>query len=146
MRKQMTQWFSSSVTIKLVQDYESLQSSNSDIPRTINEDSTVTFNLGSTKLALLDLHAITAYVSGGRENRGFWVELTSLEQDMIISGFGVSLSAAICAILGVSWVACTVIEAIITGVTVVLSHHKKCNGRVKVHYIWIRQLRGSQRV
>ncbi|VEH81556.1 Uncharacterised protein [Corynebacterium kutscheri] len=117
---------------------------NSDIPRTINEDSTVTFNLGSMDLTLPDPHAITPYVSGGRENGGFWVEFTPLEQDMIISGSGFALGAAICAIPGVGWAACTVVGAIITGATVVLSHHKKCNGRIRVHYAWNGQLRGSR--
>lgn len=61
---------------------------NSDVPRTVNDDSTVTFDLEHMDLTLRDPHAVTPYVSGGREDGGFWVEFTPLEQDMIISGTG----------------------------------------------------------
>ncbi|CQD04280.1 hypothetical protein [Corynebacterium striatum] len=64
---------------------------NSDVPRTVNDDSTVTFDLEHMDLTLRDPHAITPYVSGGKENGGFWVEFTPLEQDMIISGSGFAL-------------------------------------------------------
>lgn len=117
---------------------------NSDVPRTVNDDSTVTFDLEHMDLTLRDPHAITPYVSGGKENGGFWVEFTPLEQDMIISGSGFALGAAICAIPGVGWAACTVVGAIITGATVVLSHHKKCNNRIKIHYTWSGSVRSSE--
>lgn len=117
---------------------------NSDVPRTVNDDSTVTFDLEHMDLTLRDPHAVTPYASGGRENGGFWVEFTPLEQDMLISGSGFALGTAICAIPGVGWAACTVVEAIITGATVVLSHHKKCNNRIKIHYTWAGTVRNSE--
>ncbi|MEO5310324.1 MULTISPECIES: hypothetical protein [Corynebacterium] len=117
---------------------------NSDVPRTVNDDSTVTFDLEHMDLTLRDPHAVTPYVSGGRENGGFWVEFTPLEQDMLISGSGFALGTAICAIPGVGWAACTVVGAIITGATVVLSHNKKCNDRMKVHYGWNGRVRGNE--
>lgn len=52
---------------------------NSDVPRTVNDDSTVTFDLEHMDLTLRDPHAVTPYVSGGREDGGFWVEFTPLE-------------------------------------------------------------------
>lgn len=117
---------------------------NSDVPRTVNDDSTVTFDLEHMDLTLRDPHAITPYVNGGRENGGFWVEFTPLEQDMIISGSGFVLGAAICAIPGVGWATCTVIEAVITAATVVLSHHKRCSNRIKIHYTWDGRVRSSE--
>ncbi|MER0093668.1 hypothetical protein [Corynebacterium sp. KPL2838] len=117
---------------------------NSDVPRTVNDDSTVTFDLEHMDLTLRDPHAVTPYVSGGKENGGFWVEFTPLEQDMIISGSGFALGTAICAIPGVGWAARTVVGAIITGATVVLSHNKGCNKRIKVHYTWAGNVRGSE--
>ncbi len=117
---------------------------NSDVPRTVNGDSTVTFDLEHMNLTLKDPYAITPYVSGGREKGGFWVEFTPLEQDLIISGSGFALGAAICAIPGVGWAACTVIGAIISGATVVLSHHKKCNDRIRIHYTWVGTVRSSE--
>lgn len=117
---------------------------NSDVPRTVNDDSTVTFDLEHMDLTLKDPHAITPYASGGKEEGGFWVEFTPLEQDLIISGSGFALGAAICAIPGVGWATCTVVGAIITGATVVLSHHKKCNNRIKIHYTWDGTVRNSE--
>lgn len=64
---------------------------NSDVPRTVNDDSTVTFDLEHMDLTLRDPHAVTPYVSVGRESGGFWVEFTPFEQDMIISGSGFAL-------------------------------------------------------
>lgn len=109
---------------------------NSDVPKENNPDSTVTFSLDGVKLTLRDPHALTPYASGGKENGGFWIEFTPMEQDMIISGSGFALGVAICAISGVGWGACTVIGALITGATVYLSHHKKCDDRLKMHYTW----------
>lgn len=117
---------------------------NSDVPRTVNDDSTVTFDLEHMDLTLKDPHAITPYVSGGTEEGGFWVEFTPFEQDLIISGSGFVLGAAICAIPGVGWAACTVVGAIITGATVALSHHRKCNDRIKIHYTWVGTVRSSE--
>ncbi|BDV26565.1 hypothetical protein [Corynebacterium ulcerans] len=95
-------------------------------------------------LTLRDPHAITPYASGGKEQGGFWVEFTPLEQDLIIGGSGFVLGAAICAIPDAGWGACTVVGAIITGATVVLSHHKKCNNRIKIHYTWAGSVRNSE--
>jgi hypothetical protein len=117
---------------------------NSDVPRTVNDDSTVTFDLEHMDLTLRDPHAVTPYVSGGREDGGFWVEFTPLEQDMIIGGTGFALGTAICAIPGVGFAACTVVQGILAGAAVVLSHHKKCNDRIKIHYGWNGRVRGNE--
>lgn len=126
----------------LGQAFEEL--SASDVPRNINDDSTVTFKLPGMDLTLRDPNAPTPYLSGGREDGGFWVEYTSVEQDLIISGGGFALGTAICAVPGVGWAACTVVGAILTGASVALSHNRKCPGSIRIHYSWAGAVRWTE--
>lgn len=117
----------------------------SEIPRTINDDGTVTFDLDGVLLNLVNPYVPVPYVSAGRESGGFWIELTPKEQDLIIAGSGAAVGAAICAIPAVGWAACSVIGIVLAGATVILSHEgRKCSGRIRMHYSWSGAVRGSE--
>ncbi|WP_156844898.1 hypothetical protein [Corynebacterium maris] len=119
----------------------------SDLPRehAHEGEQTVTFTLkDGVELTLPDFEAPQPYVSGGIDDNGFYIDFTPLEQDLIAGGGGVALGAAICAIPGVGWAACTVVGAIISGATVVLSHNRPCGDNwIRFHYNWAGQPQGT---
>ncbi|SFG43404.1 hypothetical protein SAMN05660282_00866 [Corynebacterium spheniscorum] len=121
---------------------------NSDVPHSRNSDGTVSFELSEGfSIALPDpamSNGPVPLVNGGTRNGGFWVEFTSQEQDLLISGSGFALGTAICLIPGVGQAACIVIGAIITAATVYLSHHRKCPGSIRFDYNWWGQVEGTR--
>lgn len=70
----------------------------------------------------------TPNISGGRDSRGLYVVLSPFEQDLILSGSGFVLTAAICAIPGVGWALCTAVGAVITVYSVWAGTQKRCQG------------------
>lgn len=108
----------------------------SDVPPNVKGDGTGELPLDRMELNLRDSHPSVLYLSSEKEHTGFWLEFTQLEQDIVLNGAGFALGAAICAIPGVGWIACAVGGAIIAGAAVVLSHNKKCDGRLRVEYSW----------
>ncbi|MFF1879471.1 hypothetical protein [Leifsonia sp. NPDC058230] len=112
---------------------------NSPLPRTSEVTATglaTTYVLGNGLTMTVNESVIAPRLGGGFEPNGqFYVSFNQFDQDMLISGAGFGLGAAICAIPGVGWVACTVVGAIITVGVVAVSTNAKCknNKQLIVH-------------
>lgn len=145
----------SGVTVdQLQQAFEELK--QSDLPRrqeVVDGQSVTFFTLPTgmeiafpdTDQAAQELNRPQPYVSGGRSGlSGFWVEFTPREQDLLISGGGFVLGAAICAIPAVGQVACIVIGAVITGAAWAISSYGKCNTRLRVEFGWNGSVRSAR--
>lgn len=122
---------------------------DSDLPRkkTIEDGQPIViFTLPTgAEFALPDFDAPQPYVSGGRNGlSGFWLEFTPREQDLLISGGGFALGAAICAVPGVGQAACLIIGAIITGAGWAISSYGKCNTRLHVDFSWTGSVKGAR--
>jgi hypothetical protein len=118
----------------------------SDVPRTVEGEGeaalttfhladgfSLTFGVGSAPAAS---DAITPYIGGGSDRRGMYVLLNQFDQNLVISGSGFALGAAICAIPAVGTVACVVIGAILTVATTVLASNGgtcKNNRQLKIY-------------
>jgi len=71
--------------------------------------------------------AISPQLAGGWDGGGAYILFNQFDQDVIISGAGLALGAAICAIPGVGWAACTVVGVIIGAGALYLSYNGKCS-------------------
>ncbi len=69
---------------------------------------------------------ISPRIGGGSDQYGAYVSFNQFDQDAIISGSGFLLGAAICAIPGVGWAACTVVGALLAAGALYLSYNGKC--------------------
>lgn len=106
---------------------------DSPLPRATAETSAgtaTTYELGDgLSMTVTEAGSATSRLGGGFEADGqLFVSFNQFDQDMLISGAGFGLGAAICAIPGVGWIACTVVGAIITVGVVALSYNAKCPG------------------
>lgn len=72
-------------------------------------------------------------VGGGWDRGGPYLTFNQFEQDLVIAGWGFALATAICLVPGVGQAACIVSGAVITVLTVFLSHNKKCPRDAKVY-------------
>ncbi|SEF12044.1 hypothetical protein SAMN04489740_4176 [Arthrobacter alpinus] len=70
---------------------------------------------------------IAPRIGGGFDGGGPYILLNQFDQDAIISGAGLALGAAICAIPAVGWAACTAVGVIIAAAVIYLSYNGKCN-------------------
>lgn len=72
-------------------------------------------------------------VGGGWDDGGPYLTFNQFEQDLVIAGWGFALATAICLVPAVGQVACISVGAVLTVLTVFLSHNKKCPGDAKVY-------------
>jgi len=68
-------------------------------------------------------------VSGGFNPYGTWIGFSPTDQSVLIGGVGATLiTAAICAVPGVGWAACTVVGVIVTVAVGYLMANGVCSG------------------
>ena len=91
---------------------------------TFEEGISMALPLGATNqssLSNLERYASPS-LRGGRQPGGFWLEFTPTEQNNLLGGGTALLTAAICAIPGLGWAACTVIGLTLTQTTLYISN------------------------
>ncbi|WP_018134006.1 hypothetical protein [Acaricomes phytoseiuli] len=68
-------------------------------------------------------------IGGGTDSGGSYILFNQFDQDMLMSGSGALLNAAICAIPGVGWAACAGVTALVIAATIAVSNAGKCPGQ-----------------
>lgn len=106
----------------------------------------VTFQLTEgTQWTLPDFDAPQPYVSGGREEGGFYLTFTPWEQDLIIGGTGAALTSLICAVPGVGPIACGIATILVVAAGATMGNSKPCgNNHYRVSYSWVGTVRGTR--
>ena len=107
---------------------------SSDLPRTVTgagptEQTTfqfidgfeLTFGRDIANAPELKPGTMQPYIGGGVDGGGMYVLLNQFDQNLVISGSGFALGAAICAVPAVGQVACIVVGAILAVATTVLA-------------------------
>ena len=119
----------------------------SDVPRTVTEKATVTeyvfhiavdsaavpkgtFDLG---IAVPKEGVIVPMIGAGSDGRGPYVLLNNFDQNVVLSGAGAAVTAALCAIPAIGWVSCAVITAAMVVVGVWLSQNGTCPQNLKIY-------------
>ncbi|MGW8568500.1 hypothetical protein [Isoptericola sp. NPDC055881] len=114
------------VKVQLVED---LTSSGFDHESVVEDGEVVTTYHVAQGVEIATTQPLVApRISGGKDRHGVYVNLSPVEQDLILSGGGFALGVGICAIPVVGWGLCTSVGAVITVATVFLSNHKRCSG------------------
>lgn len=85
-----------------------------------------------------------ARLGAGSDSAGVYVLLNNFDQNLIISGAGAAVTAALCAIPAIGWVSCAAITAAIVVAATWLAVHGTCPVNLKA-YIFIPERNGCVR-
>ncbi|NUT04279.1 MAG: hypothetical protein HOV76_12430 [Hamadaea sp.] len=108
----------------------------SSLPRTTVEDGDMlvtTYSISEDFDFTVEQPLIAPMLSGGYGTYGIYIQFNSLDQDLILNGSGILLTAAICAIPAVGAVLCTVVGAVISTALIFFRHNGTCPRSLRIY-------------
>ncbi|ARC56447.1 hypothetical protein AS850_05080 [Frondihabitans sp. 762G35] len=78
-------------------------------------------------------------ISGGKDSHGVWIQLNTIDQNLILSGGAWMMSAGICAAFGLAsgGAACVIVGAVTTATTVAISTNGGTCANAKQLRVWV---------
>ncbi len=109
--------------------------------KTTSGDLTSTFDLGHGLEFDMVVHAgeSSERISGGKDSHGVWIQLNTIDQNLILSGGAWMMSAGICAAFGLAsgGTACVIVGAVTTAATVAISTNGGTCANAKQLRVWV---------